>query len=190
MDLDNMIQQINDYYEYRRVKRDGRQPSTGRFEPYQRSGVVKLRYCIETGVKDACVTIGDKTDYLKISQVVGEPVNSELVPPESVVDITININEEVYADSEMYLTDFFDESIDLVFQDKSGANITFTSGSTNFVADTRTGLLTSVNNGVYSLTNVSIKRNRAGSLICVGYNNASGIIEEMVMELNYFGPVL
>lgn len=166
--FEQIIQEINDYYEYRRVKRDGRNPSTGSFAPYARSGVVKLKYCIETGTRDACVTIADKTDYLKIVQEIDENNGggtAGLVPN---VDYEVVLNESDYSDSDFYVVDYYNQSKNFQFEDKTGSLITFSSGSNSVLVSTITENLVKATNGVDFIENVVFTRNISGDLIASG----------------------
>ena len=184
--FEQIIQEINDYYERRRVKRDGRNPSTGSFAPYGRSGVVKLKYCIEAGNRDACVSIADKSGYLKISQEVeenngGNP--AQLVPN---VDYEIVINHNDYSDSDFYVVDYYNQSKNFLFEDKTGNIVRFSSGTNSVYVDSDTGLLVSATNGADFIGKVVFTRNIAGDLIASGQLQTDGSQFSFTFEQNVF----
>lgn len=168
MNIDAIIQQINDYYEYRRVKRDGRQPSTGAFAPYERSGVVKLRYCIETGDKDACVSIDDKTDYLKISQEVDDNGGN---PPAGFIDY---ISVSTYLDggnnstSKFYLTDEYEEQIVASYSLENNGNLLFIADNVAYMYSVSTDTVIGVNSPNGIINNPIFSRNEEGDLLAIG----------------------
>lgn len=184
--FEQIIQEINDYYERRRVKRDGRNPSTGSFAPYGRSGVVKLAYCIETGTRDACVTIPDRTNYLKISQEVDEDNGggtAQLVPN---VDYEIVINHNDYTDSDFYVVDYYNQSKNFQFEDKTGDIVRFSSGANSVNVNSDTGLLVSATNGADFIENVVFTRNIAGDLIASGLLEGAGTQFSFTFDTNVF----
>lgn len=186
MNIDAIIQQINDYYEYRRVKRDGRQPSTGAFAPYERSGVVKLRYCIETGDKDACVTIDDKTEYLKISQEVDDNGGN---PPAGFIDyieMSTFLDGGDNSNSKLYLSDEYSETMEFPFLQETNGKLIFEADSLALIYNAGTDTVESINSSLGSVDNPIFSRNEAGDLLAIGIYAGNVITVPRVVKYNLF----
>ena len=145
-----------------------------------------LKYCIEAGNRDACVSIADKSGYLKISQEVeenngGNP--AQLVPN---VDYEIVINHNDYSDSDFYVVDYYNQSKNFLFEDKTGNIVRFSSGTNSVYVDSDTGLLVSATNGADFIGKVVFTRNIAGDLIASGQLQTDGSQFSFTFDTNVF----
>ena len=171
MNLDSKIQEINDYYDFRRAKRDHRNPSTGAFQAYERSGVVKLNYCIETGDKDACVHIADKTGYLKISQEIDDNGGNSNGIFNNNISVLTNIDTKELENNTFELKDLYGTTLHSFFSSISVDIANFVIDDNEFSFDYVQNKVTQIENGDGIIINPTIKRDIAGNLTATGTIN-------------------
>lgn len=186
MDLVIKIQQINDYYDFRRAKRDHRNPSTGAFEAYERSGVVKLNYCIETGDKDACVHIQDKTGYLKISQEIEEPYYDIPDGYSDYLTVSAYIDIDTPANNFLVFSDENDNDAGVPFISIDGNLVSFGNIKGGATYDINTGKLTEIHNDTVTVTDPTTSRDVQGNIRAIGYINGDFFTVPMIIVPDVF----
>ena len=186
MNLDSKIQEINDYYDFRRAKRDHRNPSTGAFQAYERSGVVKLNYCIETGDRDSCVHIPDKTGYLKISQEVDDNNGDLPVGFTDYVTVSANIDVDTHSNSQLFITDENENEIAIAFDSESDGILVFKQGTTVFGYSLAEGKVVGMNNNIYAFPDPVLSRNVNGDLLAFGLDGGTNTTNTFKMIDNFF----